>query len=73
MFTNDEMNLMCIYNTGTRTGLLGELTAMSAHLEPDETELAVLTRSVTEKLCAMSDEEYAVIAKTLVPDWKRLD
>lgn len=70
MFTNDEMNLMCIYNTGTRTGLLGELTAMSAYLESDETELAALTRAVTEKLRDMSDEEYAAIAETLVPDYR---
>lgn len=70
MFTNDEMNLMCIYNTGTRMGLVDELTAMSVHLEPDEAELAELTYSVTEKLCAMSDEEYTAIAETLVPDYE---
>lgn len=70
MFTHDEMNLMCIYNTGTRAGLIDELTAMSAHLEPDETELAELTRSVTEKLRAMSDEEYVAIAEMLVPDYE---
>ena len=38
-FTFEEMNLMCIYNTGSRTGLMEALTEMCGHLEPDETEL----------------------------------
>ena len=37
-FTHDEINLMAIYNTGTRAGLIDELTAMRKYLEPDETE-----------------------------------
>ena len=43
---------------------------MSGHLEPDETELAELTRSVTKKLTAMSDEEYAGLSDTLIPDYE---
>ena len=69
-FTVEETNLMCIYNTGTRQGLMAELTAMQTHLEPDETELSELTRSVTEKLSTMSDEEYANLAETLIPDYE---
>lgn len=69
-FTVEETNLMCIYNTGTRTGLIAELKAMSSHLEAGETELFELTRSVSEKLSAMSDEEYALIADTLVPAYE---
>ena len=61
---------MCIYNTGTRQGLMAELTAMQTHLEPDETELSELTRSVTEKLSTMSDEEYADLSETLIPDYE---
>ena len=38
-FTFDEINLMCIYNTGTRAGLMQALTDMRKYLEPDETEL----------------------------------
>ena len=34
-FTMEECNLMCIYDTGTKNGLLAELTAMQAHLQPD--------------------------------------
>lgn len=69
-FTVEETNLMCIYNTGTRQGLIAELAAMQTHLEPDETELSELTRSVTEKLSTMSDEEYANLAETLIPDYE---
>ena len=69
-FTTEEINLMCVYDTGTRTGLLTELKDMQTHLEPDETELLELTRSVTEKLSAMSDEEYAVLSETLIPDYE---
>ena len=58
-FTNDELNLMCIYDTGTRTGLLEALTIMKEVLEPEETELREMTDSVIEKLTAMSDAEYA--------------
>ena len=69
-FTVEETNLMCIYNTGTRQGLIAELAAMQIHLEADETELSELTRSVMEKLSAMSDEEYAGLSETLIPDYE---
>jgi len=43
-FTNDEMNLMCIYCAGSnRTGLMQKLTEMKHYLEKDETELLALT------------------------------
>ena len=35
-FNNDEMNLMAIYNTGARKGLIEELTSMREYLEEDE-------------------------------------
>ncbi|MFT8888070.1 MAG: transposon-transfer assisting family protein [Ethanoligenens sp.] len=68
-FTIEEINLMCLYNTGTRTGLIDELTAMQFHLEQDETELSELARSVKEKLSAMSDGEFDAIADTLIPNY----
>ena len=55
-FTNDEMNLMCIYNTGTREGTLDALTAMREYLTPEETELR-----------DMSDTEFAAL--DLYPDF----
>ncbi len=49
-FTHDEINLMAIYNPGTREGLIAELTTMRKYLEPDEAELLRLTDSVLDKL-----------------------
>jgi len=66
-FTNDELNLMCIYNTGTRQGLMEELSAMKQYLEPDETELLALTDSALSKLEKLTDEEYTQLE--LVPDF----
>ena len=58
-FTNDEMNLMCIYDTGNRTGLINALSEMRKELDTDEAALRELTDSVLNKLSAMSDEDYA--------------
>ena len=35
-FTFEEMNLMCIYNTGSRTGLIDSLREMHGELSPEE-------------------------------------
>ena len=70
-FTNDELNLMCIYDTGTRTGLLDALTTMKEVLEPEETELREMTDSVIAKLNAMTDAEYAELE--LFPDFDKED
>ena len=66
-FSNDEMNLMCIYDTGTRTGLIIALSEMRGELGVDETELRRLTDSTIEKLSAMTDEEYETVE--LYPDF----
>ncbi len=66
-FTNDEMNLMCIYNTGTKDGLMDALTAMREYLEQDEKELLALTDSVLEKLENLTDAEYTELE--LYPDF----
>lgn len=66
-FTFDEINLMCIYNTGTRSGLMQTLTDMRKHLEADEPELLALTDSVLAKLAVLTDEAYA--GMELVPDF----
>jgi len=66
-FTQDEINLMCIYNTGTKDGLMDALTAMREYLEPEETELRGLTDSALDKLERISDEEYAALE--LYPDF----
>ena len=70
-FTNDELNLMCIYDTGTRTGLIEALSTMREQLESDETELMQMTDSAISKLSAMSDADYAAIE--LFPDFNEED
>ena len=67
MFTNDEINLMCIYNTGTREGLIAELMQMRGYLGTEETELLALTDSALGKLRNMSDAEYSAL--DLFPDF----
>ena len=66
-FTFEEMNLMCIYNTGSRTGLIDSLREMRSELSPEETELRELTDSALGKLQAMSDAEFAELE--LYPDF----
>lgn len=67
-FTNDEMNLMCIYNAGgNRAGLMEKLTEMKQYLESDETDLLALTESTLAKLTKMSDEEFDALE--LIPDF----
>ena len=66
-FTFEEMNLMCIYNTGSRTGLMEALTEMRGELSPEDTELRELTDSALTKLCAMTDEKFAELE--LYPDF----
>lgn len=66
-FTNDEINLLCIYNTGTREGTLDALVAMREYLEPDEAELRDMTDSVVEKLEQMSDADFEAL--DLYPDF----
>ena len=66
-FSNDEMNLMCIYDTGTRTGLIKALSEMRGELGADETDLRRLTDSTIEKLSAITDEEFETVE--LYPDF----
>ena len=40
-FTNDEMNLMCIYQTGDRQGLISALTEMRGYLDEDEASCGI--------------------------------
>lgn len=60
-FTNDEMNLICIYDTGTRIGLIDAMSEMKKELAEEETELHDMTDSAIDKLKAMTDEEYAEV------------
>lgn len=59
--TFEERQLMSLYNTGTRTGLIAA----------DEAELRELTDSAIAKLRRMSDEEYDAL--DLFPDFEKED
>jgi len=66
-FTYDEINLMAIYDTGTKVGLIAELSEMRRYLDENEKELQVLTDSVLTKLNAISDDEYSEL--DLIPEF----
>ncbi len=67
-FTFEETNLLCIYNTGSRTGLIDALTEMRGELSPEEAELRELTDSALMKLRSMSDTEFVELE--LYPDFE---
>ncbi len=67
----EELNLMCIYDTGTRSGLIAGLEKIALELAPEDEELAELVQSALKKLTAMSDQEYGELI--LVPDYKEED
>ena len=65
--TYEERQLMAIYNTGTRKGLLEALIDMQQYLTREERDLNDLTASAISKLQEMSDDEYRAL--DLVPDF----
>ena len=66
-FTSEEINLMCLYSSGTRLELIDNLTDMRGYLQVDETELRELTDRVLEKLRRMNDQEFSAL--DLYPDF----
>ena len=70
-FSIEELNLMCIYDTGTRSGLMAGLEKIALELAPDDAELSELIQSALKKLTAMSDQEYRELI--LVPDYEEED
>ena len=70
-FSIEEINLMCIYDTGTRSGLLNELENVLPILAKDEAELSELIQTVIAKLRRMSDLDYSQLV--LLPDYKEED
>ena len=66
--THYEQQLMAIYNTGTRLGLIQALNDMRTYLDDDQPELMEATDSAIAKLNAMTDEEFESL--DLVPDFE---
>ena len=70
-FSIEEINLMCIYDTGTRVGLIEELKSIMPELTIDDEELAELVQMTIKKLDEISDQEYRNLI--LIPDFKEED
>ena len=66
-FTHDEINLMCIYDVGSRKGLIKELNRTLALMPKEDAELASITESAITKLQDMTDDQYSVLE--LYPDY----
>ena len=66
--TQYEQQLMAIYNTGTRLGLIQALNDMRTYLDDDQPELMEATDSAIAKLNAMTDAEYESL--DLIPDFE---
>ena len=67
-FGMDEINLMCIYDTRTRRGLIRDLEQALPDLDREEGELVALVHHVVGKLGNLSEEAFKTLV--LVPDWK---
>lgn len=70
-FSIEEINLMCIYDTGTRAGLIEELKGIMPELTIEDEELAELIQMTIKKLAEISDQEYRNLI--LIPDFKEED
>ena len=64
--TYDEMQLIALYNRGSRTTTIRELKKMRRYLDADETELIMLSKNAIEKLNSISDTDYDAL--DLIPD-----
>jgi len=65
-FTIEEINLLCIYDTETRTGLISDLRqALPDIYDP---ELQEIVKNAAAKLERMTDAEYIEIQPGLIPD-----
>jgi hypothetical protein len=57
LFTVEEENLICVYDTSSRAALIENISAAIPHFdEPDMAEIAV---STLQKLNGITDAEYA--------------
>ena len=66
--TYEEQQLMALDNaSGTRTGLISELTKMRGYLGDEDGDLRTLTDSAIGKLETMTNADYAAL--DLTPDF----
>ena len=55
-FNQEEINLICVFDTSSRNALLTELSGSFIHI--DEPEMRELMGAVIGKLNAISDDEF---------------
>jgi hypothetical protein len=58
-FTVEEINLMCIFNTGNRAALTNDLTAGLRDVY--EPEMKCIFNSTLDKLATLADDDFAEI------------
>ena len=66
-FAPDERNLILLYNTGSREGLMKELNEMMPYMEKDQDALRGMAVSAVEKLGRMTDAEFEALCAELEP------
>lgn len=59
-FTLEEVNLICIFNTGSRVALITELLDISTEFEDDD--LLDIAITVLDKLTRMTDEDFDALS-----------
>jgi len=59
IFTIEEENLACIFNTGSRAALINNINA--ALPDFDEPELCGIAENILRKLNAMTDSEFSTL------------
>jgi len=60
-FTVEEENLICIYDTSSRTALKSSITAAYAFADSEDSEINEIVCNVLYKLVNMSDEEFSAL------------
>ncbi|MBR2603045.1 MAG: transposon-transfer assisting family protein [Clostridia bacterium] len=69
IFTIDELNLITLYDPGSRKGTIEELRRMIGYLMPDETDLLDLAQGVIAKLEGMTDNDFDDLSEELTPEY----
>ena len=65
-YSIEEINLMCIYETESRTGMIAELEAATEYI--DDSEMLRLIDRTLDKLNHTTNNEFANLA--LFPAWE---
>jgi hypothetical protein len=68
-YSLEEINLMCIYDCTSRSGLIGDLEDAMEYV--DEPEMLRLMELTIDKLCRTTDAQFSALP--LVPAWENAD